>query len=646
MAQIFLGSGAETLQLPVVVGGLDVGFLFLLLHFASGIDALAPLDKKDSEQIKIEDLIWGVIKKGKESEYITIQAGQGNTIQGFSFSYQDDKSMDNMDEELLRTFFDREVYKVIEKDYSNTDSVEEFINCHFSLDAKEFGTDRYHFISFRMIEILLNSVMAGNRVKKKNGIFKGDLFHFDLSETIVNNISFKGIRSRMPDSVIVNPRANKYIQTEDGDIVKDGKNGDLFMSGDIFLSASDFYRLLDNSKNAYSFVSDLVAHVKGATAGIIDLEQKRENGILDRGNIIVNGIALIDSSQIKDNGSDNYTTFNLHHPREKLQNFSLNTEISDDISNMIFFRSRENIENDDGEGSGDLSELFLFSHQYNLWHFIDKYQEVYGDKIHDGKKRLGLAGDWQYPERRELEERDNVKIHEDGRVTMSGIDSVHNMDVYEVRKELLNKFQRKFDDVNALTQKRILENTDDDTFNGGSFINVGKDYIINALSYIYIYMSQEVEKGKVDYYSKNNFRMPYTISFEVDGMAGIVPSQAFKVDLTNFPVDYGDQESALFVVTGLSHTFEGNSWTTTINGSFWIDFKTSTFLNKYKEKGSGEMLTNEYISMLTAMQITFTEKITDNLNMEKEFLNFLRTMDFKGYMKSDKKVLDFIHPTK
>lgn len=620
-------------------------------HLSIAEAGKAITDQENNDEVNVRDLLWGVVKRGKTRGKVQGSMFTGGNAEGSSFTTEAQDfarvrtDVVDRDEELSQDFFEKEVYKIIERDYSNVKNVEEFINCHFDLDSKEYGTDKYHFISFRMIEILLNSVMSGNRVRKRKGIFEGDLFHFNLTGSIINNISFRGIRSRMPDSVIINPRDNRYIQNEDGEIIRNNSEGELYLSGDIFVSATDFYRLIDQSKNAYSFVSNLLEHVKNATAGIIDLEQKREDGIVENGNIIINGIGLIDSSQIKDNGTDNYITFNLHHPKEKLQNFSLNTEIADDISNMIFFRSRENIEDENDGEVGDLNEVFLFSDQYNLWHFIDKFEEDYGEQIRDDIKALTYEGAkfHRFPE---IEEKYDVEIHEGGRVTINGLKNVHNMDLYEVRKGLLDKFERKFDDINAKTKQRTIENIDEDSFSDENYINVGKDYIINALSYIYIYMSQEVEKGRVEFYSNNNFRIPYTVSFEVDGIAGIIPSQAFKVDLTNFPVEYTDQESALFVVTGLSHTFEGNSWVTTINGSFWIDFKTTTFLNKHKLGSTGDLLTTEYTNMLSAMQIIFTEKITENLKLEKDFYNLLRTMDFKGYIESNGNILEFVHPAK
>lgn len=533
------------------------------------------------------------------------------------------------------TIEDRIYDLVAEKKVKN---IEKKINSFFTLNEREFGTSTYYFISLRTIEIFLNKILNYNTNKKVRGNFEGELFKYDLTNCIINDFSIRGISSRSPDRVLINPRNNFYNIDDEGDFLKTA-NGQYAISGDIFISALDFFQIIDNSKSGYSLVSDILSLIKDATGSMIDLEQKRENGEISQGNVIINGMGLIDSSTIRDNETGNYQTFELHHPKEKIQNVSLNTEIADDISNMIFFKSRGEF---NSEESIDLNEIFLFSNQLNMRHFLESISRKYSDTINNAIKSINsqqvlpshgtMEKARQSLKLEDIADRFDIDINELGDLVIKSDEGQSDLDeIYNARKDLLNKIERKFESVGSNIKQRKLSNADSMEISE----NIGKDYLYNLLTFLYIYFSQTVELHKTEYYTKNNFRMPYTISFEVDGIAGIIPSQAFKVDLGNFPVEFNDNESALFVVTGLSHTFEGNSWVTAINGSFWIDFQKNTFLNRYDKDGIGGILTGEYRNIISALKLIFERKVLKDLEKDDESIIFLREADFESFASSD-----------
>lgn len=66
--------------------------------------------------------------------------------------------------------------------------------------------------------------------------------------------------------------------------------------------------------------------------------------------------------------------------------------------------------------------------------------------------------------------------------------------------------------------------------------------------------------------------IPLKIDLSLDGIAGIVTGQVFKVDLSSFPMAYNiSNTTPLFVVSTLSHSItENNDWETTIGGFLYI----------------------------------------------------------------------------
>lgn len=582
-------------------------------------------EKKPLEVLR--SYFWGVRKmdttkaESAQSVYTPYGLGIGKR------QWKDEKAID---------FFSLLPMKKIKPDYSNINTIEEFVNCHFKLNPNVYGTENYYFISFRVIEKILNLYYNRLTSRKLSGASENQsIFSFDLTNAIINNYSFRGIRSKKPDEILINPRNKRYNFDDDGNLIENTE-GEYFVSGDIYISAKLFLDLLQRSRGGYSLVDSILKRVTDVTGMMVNLDQKRENGIISKGNVITTGISLIDSSTITDSGLE-YLTFKLHHPREKILNHSFATEIADEISNMIFFRSRGEFLSE--EDSKDINDIFLFSKQMNLRYF----KEIFSDKLNNMTEEVTrwekIVGQRAFRDNKKeyIEKYSNFEdfplVHFDEESLEWKIKGLNNKnynldEYYKIRDRLVRKFENRYDRYNNDIAKNIADNINYDVLYG----NVNKDKIINILTFLYLFFAQTVELFKVDNYSQNNFRMPYTLSLDFDGISGIIPSQAFKVNLESFPVDYTEEEDALFVVTGLSHTFEGNSWSTTINGSFWLDFKKNTFLNSYNENGISDLLTTEYKNTLATLRFIFMKKIIGDLEKYDNVVKLLDEDDYRDFI--------------
>lgn len=587
---------------------------------------------------ELRNYFWGVHKEGFNTSILPVRGYFGGGTMAIDVTPQARHTggeyihtLDGLDTES--------VIKKVDKDYSNINSIEEFINCHFSLDPEQFGIRSYYFISLGLIEKFLNKYYS--YLSDHGNIDDESIFKFDLSNTVINNYELSGIRSRLPDQVLINPREFTYrFDNEKNEYVRDLKNGELFLSRDIFISATSFLRILNEVRGGYSFVEEMGSLIKMATSSIINFDTKREDGIYINGNILINGISYIDSSTIVDNESDTYTTFKLHHPEEKLSNVNFATEISDEISNMIFFRSRgDNLSNDSG-----YEEQFLFTKQLNLRHvkeimkdklnsLVDKVNEIRNDT----SSPLPLTGYLQYRQLvktqdyfNKLEDTDDIPIKYNQEKNEWVIKGINENDYkleefHSIRMNLIRKTEIRFDNLYNDISRRVSDNINSRTLRG----DISKSDILNILTFLQYYFSHTLDFKNKEYYTQHNYKMPYTLSFEVDGISGIVPSQAFKVDLSSFPVDYNENQNALFVVTGLSHTFDGNNWTTAINGSFWIDFKKQTFLNSYQRGNLSELITAEYMNTMASLIFIFKTKLKSDLQNYQNISKFLTDINFE-----------------
>ena len=67
--------------------------------------------------------------------------------------------------------------------------------------------------------------------------------------------------------------------------------------------------------------------------------------------------------------------------------------------------------------------------------------------------------------------------------------------------------------------------------------------------------------------------IPLKISFSIDGIAGIIPTQMFKVTNDSFPMGYDMKQQTnwnSFIVTNQKHTITNSSWTTNIQAQLYL----------------------------------------------------------------------------
>jgi len=612
------------------------------------------VEARNTKRDKVEDYFWGVTRLADE----TFAEKAEDTPAGRRERHGE---LIHPDSDVHR-FNTLLPIKVIDRQYTNVDNITEYVNCHLKLDVETFGTELYYFISLELIEKLLNryynSLSSYNR---KLNVDEKNIFSFNLSNTVINNYSFRGIRSRMPQDVVINPREKRYSLDEDGVLVEDD-DGEHFKSSDIYISAPTFFRLLDQSRGGYSFVDSLLDKISSATGQMVDLSQKKEEGEIINGSVITTGITVFDSSLIRDNKDDSYTSFKLQDAREKIKGFSFQTEIADEIANMIFFRSRGEFINE--EDSRDINDVFLFSKEYNLRYL----KEIVGDRLNKltdkldshydhtyGSDRDETVSDidrFQHRSMRNTRQKINNEVdryseieydEESNRWYIKGVDD-NEYDLneyYKIRQQLTNRIEQRFDIFNSDISRNISDNIDRRLLR----TETEKDKLLNILTFVSMFFSQTIETQRTDYYANGNFRLPYNLSFEVEGISGILPSQALKVDLQSFDMDYRDQEEALFVVTGLSHTFEGNSWITTLSCSFWIDFKENTFLNSYEEGATSDIMTNEYRNILATLRLIFLKRIKKDLEIYNDNVNLLNEETFLNFVDSDETIYNYLFPS-
>ena len=77
--------------------------------------------------------------------------------------------------------------------------------------------------------------------------------------------------------------------------------------------------------------------------------------------------------------------------------------------------------------------------------------------------------------------------------------------------------------------------------------------------------------------SKSSILIPLEYSIKIDGMAGILPYNAFKIPNSRLPERYRDKVA--FAVFSINHTFEDNNWFTTLRGQT-IMLSTPTILEE------------------------------------------------------------------
>lgn len=474
----------------------------------------------------------------------------------------------------------KEVQSGLEKsgNVSNT-TLHKYAVSELRLDKEgknELETDIYFYVSMRFINDLIKFIIRYNY----NVLDEGEISNIDLLDVKIRDLSHLGLGSSEPDKVVVDPWDRSYSINDDFDPVEkkehnmsnlyeDSKEYILDSSGeyklleDVFLSAPLVLDIAVSSDSPLEFIENIISEIESATKGLIRLE-KSEKVVAKDNKFLGKTITYFDIATIEDEGND-YTTyhkFNLFDYREKIRNIDVNSDLSDDFSQYAYFRSTDKI----NKGT----DIFVYENQY---YKNDGSKAVNTQREFDRTKTTGVLSE---RERKRLEDKYGVdsmqKFIKRNVLDMNDKPNIENVMTQYMKngQEVIDTYQSLYNGILDSNKERLtkfLQSKDTEDFE--------KDTTIALLSFIQAYFSVITDVYQLSYNpfdNKGSTTIPLKVDISLDGIAGIVTGQVFKIDLSSFPMAYNiSNTTPLFVVSTLSHSItENNDWETTIGGFLYI----------------------------------------------------------------------------
>lgn len=293
---------------------------------------------------------------------------------------------------------------------------------------------------------------------------------------------------------------------------------------------------------------------------------------------------------------DNNPILPLFGKNSIAKSFDVKTEISSKLSNMIAISANANTANKSTLSSG--GDVFGFINN----NYVDRYiQNRQGPE--DSEAITLTATEFQ-----KLPPEDQQKT-----ARMKGI-TVQKLT--ELLKDKDERIKRKQD-----TESEGLKNLSSQ-FNAAiksyyasanpaqQYVGLASNYLINKLTYI---------KGNKKA-TQASAIIPVSINFTTDGISGftmghafILPSEILPYTYTERPDPYGETDHLMktgFVVTGVSHAIENNSWNTAIKGSMIFLKNRSDYYYSYEDDQQKETI------------ITFDDDAIDDALSNKNYSNY------------------------
>ena len=199
------------------------------------------------------------------------------------------------------------------------------------------------------------------------------------------------------------------------------------------------------------------------------------------------------------------------------------------------------------------------------------------------------------------------------------------------KKNALKEIQRKKSDVirkqYANTYRNLTNTISNLKANQADFVlsdrvKNSEYYNVSLLEYAYYKLYLEIVTKKQQFeiaVSDNNVqRFPMSVSFDMDGITGILPTHAFKIKFDSFPMQYNvNYDEILFVVNSLTHTFQGNEWSTSIGGLMYINPSKITKTNITNRKEQKE-------KQLRALKKVFINEINQLVDEDSKIKEDIR----------------------
>jgi hypothetical protein len=423
---------------------------------------------------------------------------------------------------------------------------------YFRLNSQIFGTEWYYYISMYAIEQILNEFLmflSDAEEKKEHMITR-----IDISDVEIRNLANLKINvgSVYPESVLFDPyKKSTFGKTKFASWTDENGNptGEYYYENtklrDVYISAQFLYDLTrDESINsAYMFIEAIVKKINDSTAGLIQL-QKINKSIIDSDSSTVSShiITYVDESiMVKnfDNSADNYYVFDLFNPNEKARNAQIQSELGDDYANFVYFQENAKYhlnanttideKNPNNGGQGKEKELLPP---------VDVLSEYVKNFTLDGLTDTKLT---------------NMQNNEEGAHRFKTIDYFNDTATRQI-ESILSK-------SGAFNMENITQ----------------EDYspltkFFATLHWVYeVYLTKLHVQIVLD--NNSSIKLPLKYTFDIDGIAGLIQGQVFKINPESFPMGFSiadDINLYSFVLTNIDHEFVNNTWVTKLGSMLYL----------------------------------------------------------------------------
>lgn len=498
-------------------------------------------------------------------------------------------------------------------------------------DDSIFNNGIYFYVSMRFIQDTINEYNA-----QKYGENKKDLIaNYIFEDTRIRDLSFLGFGSSQPDRVLINPWKKKYSKNVDKKVDVNKMPDDTLVNGkdfpknrfykydtsssaqytlleDVFISAPLLRSIAEDSNSIMSLVEKVINEIENSTDGLIQL-QRIGNTSVSVSRYHSTYIGYYDVSTIGDISKDeDYHTFNLFDPREKIRDIQVDSSLDDSFSEYAYYQSLGRIPDD--------KTLFLHENiYYNKDGSINTHYTAINNNKKTAKKNTEIINS--------PISRDVIRaMAEDNKISVTYTDFIDDNDLwqeYEAKaKELMESSQSFVEGMKGMYFNEVKKVGDriEKYQKGGDIDAIQQNINISLLAFTKAYFSAIVKIYHNVYNnsmkSSNTTTIPLKIDITLDGISGIVNGNAFQVDLESFPMAYNNLNlSPLFVVSTLSHSIDSsNDWETTVGGFLFIPSAIRDNTISSSEKMKSIIDSNNLI--LTVIKEALEEKINEVLSAD------------------------------
>ena len=242
------------------------------------------------------------------------------------------------------------------------------------------------------------------------------------------------------------------------------------------------------------------------------------------------------------NENEAYYEFDLFSPTEKVKNPSVQTEMTDIFAQMSVAAHHNNppVHN---------SIIRDENNDVGIWTVLSP------------EARAGIT----YPVETDEQARDGSSD------TLNNINDLQNNEEEWARSDIKQStLELAREQIESVLGKSANQYSQDQQTQENYENTITKYFAI--LHYVFdLTLSQMHLNSDID--TNTGIPIPLKYTFTLDGIAGIVQGQCFRISPVAFPISYsigGDHDYYTYVVMSVSHEFVGNHWDTTISGIMYV----------------------------------------------------------------------------